>query len=271
MNKKALFLDLDGTLLNDRREITDGNRSAICQALEMGHKIIINTGRPLVSALKQAEILGLTSEGCYLIAYNGGILYDIAEHRVISRSTLPLHLVRAVFAEANRRGIHVQTYSETEVLVEPRCDDEGVRRYCDKILMTYRVIPDVRELQEEPVKVLYLDYYDQEPLREFKKWIDAQFGDSLDTFFSCKEYVEVVPKGLNKGNALLEMASLLGIPVEHTVAAGDEANDEMMIRAAGVGVCMRNGTEALKAIADYVTERDNNQDGIREIIEKFLL
>ena len=63
MNSKIFFTDLDGTLLNDRKEITPGNRAAISEALSAGHKIVIATGRPLASARIQAERLGLTGEG----------------------------------------------------------------------------------------------------------------------------------------------------------------------------------------------------------------
>ena len=81
--KKALFLDLDGTLLNDKKEITPGNYHAIRQALGEGHKIIIATGRPLASAIKQAERLGLTEKGCYVISFNGGVIFDMGNQEVI--------------------------------------------------------------------------------------------------------------------------------------------------------------------------------------------
>ena len=69
MDRKILFTDLDGTLLNDKKEITPGNQEAIDEALAKGHYVVISTGRPLVSARIQAERLGLTKEGCYAITY----------------------------------------------------------------------------------------------------------------------------------------------------------------------------------------------------------
>ena len=71
-NTRILFTDLDGTLLNDKKEITPGNQEAINQALEAGHKVVISTGRPLASGLIIAERAGLVKEGCYIIAFNGG-------------------------------------------------------------------------------------------------------------------------------------------------------------------------------------------------------
>ena len=271
MDGKALFLDLDGTLLNDHKEITSGNRAAISKVLLAGHKIIINTGRPLASAIMQAQALHLDGAGCYLAAYNGGVLYDMEHRSVISKVSIPVELVKLTFEEANRRNIHIQTYSDTKVLVEPRCDDNEIRHYCEQINMTCQVIPSVRELVQEPVKMLLINYQDPSPLEEFRKWIYSWADTLLDAFFSCNEYLEIVSKGLNKGHALRQMAALLHVPLENTVAAGDAQNDLPMIQAAHVGVCMCNGCEECKKAADYVTIRDNNSDGIAEVIEKFIL
>lgn len=267
---KALFLDLDGTLLNDEKEITPGNRAAIEKALAAGHRVVITTGRPLVSAIEQARRLDLTGPGCYLIAFNGGIIYDLGAKEVIFEETVPLDLVQAIFDEANRRGLHIQTYDERQVLVEPRCDGEAVRRYCSIILMEHSVVPSVAALTREPAKMLLIDFQDKAPLEDFRQWVLGQYGDKLDSFFSCEQYLEIIPRGLSKGSALLQLAGLLGIPQENTVAAGDAANDLSMLKAAGVGVAMCNGTEEAKAAADTVTTRDNNHDGIAEVIEKYL-
>lgn len=271
MNTKAFFLDLDGTLLNDKKEITRGNRIAISKALDAGHKIIITTGRPLISAMQQAKALSLDGPGCYLIAYNGGILYDTEHQKIISQVSIPIELVKLTFEEANRRNIHIQTYDDTRVLVEPRCNDNEVRRYCGLINMTHRVIPDIHELDKEPVKMLLINYEDPSPLEEFRKWVSTWADTLLDAFFSSNEYVEIVPKGLNKGTALRQMATLLHIPPENTISAGDAQNDIPMIQAAHTGVCMYNGCIECKAAADYITKRDNNHDGVAEVIEKFIL
>lgn len=271
MDKKTLFSDLDGTLLNDQKEITPENRAAIDRALAQGHRIVITTGRPLVSAIKQAETLGLTSPGCYLIAYNGGVIYDMGERKIIFQRTLPLELVRKVFSEANRLGTHIQTYSDTQVLVEPRNDDEAVRRYCSLIKMDFSVIPDVNQLTQEPVKMLLIDYHDQTALEHFRQWLLSWGAGQLDTFFSCDQYLEVVTTGLSKGSALKQLCQTLDIPLESTCAVGDAANDIDMIEAAHIGAAMANGIDEAKAASNYITTRDNNHSGVAEVIERFIL
>ncbi|MCC8075160.1 MAG: Cof-type HAD-IIB family hydrolase [Clostridiales bacterium] len=271
MNQKIIFLDLDGTLLNDRKEITPGNRAAIDHALAAGHKVVIATGRPLVSAVQQAEKLDLTTPGCYLIAFNGGILYDMGRREILFQETISLDLVRQVFAEANRRGMHIQTYNDRDVLVEPRCDGAAVRRYCDLIHMEYQVIPSVEAVTEEPVKMLLIDREDRAPLEAFRDWVIDWSDGALDSFFSSPYYLEIVRKGLNKGNAIRQMCALLGIPIENSCAVGDADNDLPMLRAAHVGAAMANATAEVKAAGNYITQRDNNHDGVAEVIERFLL
>lgn len=271
MNKKALFLDLDGTLLDDRREITEGNKKAIDQALAIGHKVIIATGRPLVSALAQAEKLGLTEEGCYVISFNGGMIYDMGAEKVVYCKSVEQRLVEQVFAEARRRGIHLQTYDEKYVLVDDFYSQDFLDRYCKKVGMEYQKIASVKDLKMEPCKMLAIDYQGQTELKEFIRWIQEELGEELIAFFSSQEFVEIIPKGLGKGNALQRLSGMLGIPMENTLAAGDQENDLSMICDAGVGCAMANAVPTVKEAADYITERDNNHDGIQEIIERFML
>lgn len=271
MDGKILFLDLDGTLLNDEKECTEGNRRAIARALSMGHRVVVASGRPLKSALLQAERLGLAGQGCYVIAYNGAVIYDCSRRREVFRKTLPLEALYAVFDEANRRHVHIQTYSEDSVIVEPGNDDEAVRRYCGLSGMDFQVVADIRrDLPEPPVKALLIDFQDRTPTAAMERWIRTHLRGAVGCYFSSQHYLEVVPVGMNKGYAVTALCRKLGIPVQNAIAVGDEANDISMLRAAGVGAAMQNAVPEVKAAADYITERDNNHDGIEEVIGRFL-
>ena len=272
MKKKLLFLDLDGTLLNDEKQITAGNRSALTEALARGHGVIITTGRPLTSAMAQARKLGLDGPGCYLIAYNGAAVYDWAQQKQIFSRALPLETVYRVFDLVNGEGEHIQTYDSRDVLVEPRGENEALARYCMLSGMSFRVIGDVRQaLTEEPVKCLVINYREKTGLLRIQDRIRRELDDLVDCFFSCDQYLEVVPKGMNKGLAVARMCQMLGVEIADAVAVGDEANDLSMIRSAGVGVAMANGTGEVKAAANYITTRDNNHDGVAEVVERFLM
>ena len=269
MKKRLLFLDLDGTLLNDAKEITTGNREALERTLQRGHGVIIATGRPLKSALALAKRLGLDKPGCYTIAYNGAKVYDWSKQETIFSRTHEIPPVLRVFEKANEMGEHIQTYDSLDVLVEPRGDDEAVRRYCQQVGMTFRVIDDVRtDLKEKPVKCLAINYEKKDGLLKMQEWIRTEMKE-LDCFFSCEWFLEIVPKGMNKGEAVKMLCNLLGVEIENAVAVGDAANDLAMLQAAGIGVAMINGSDEVKAAADYITVRDNNHDGVAEVADKF--
>ena len=270
-NTKALFTDLDGTFLTDDKQITSENREAMNQLLSKGHKAIITTGRPLPSAVIQAQKLGLTEEGCYLIAYNGGVLYDTYHETVLFEKLLPKEYVLQIADEANRRKIHIQAYDRERVLVEPRCDNDIVRFYCGRIDMEFGVIDSFSSLKETPAKLLLIDRHNKAVLEDMQGWIRNHFDEVIDCFFSCDEFLEIMSKHLNKGNGLRMMADHLGIDIKDTIAAGDAENDLSMIRAAGIGCAMINGSKIVKDSADYITQADNNHGGVAEVIRKFIL
>ena len=270
-NTRILFLDLDGTLLNDQKEITPGNRQAIEQAIAAGHKVVIASGRPLKSTLLQAGRLGLAGEGCYVIAYNGAVIWDCAEKRQSVRKTLEPEDLFALFDEANKRELYIHTYDREDVIVQPWNDGETVRRYCGLIHMEHRVMEDLTELSEPPVKALAIDFENRARLEAMRQWIQTNLEGRVDCFSSNRALLEIVPVGVNKGSAIRALCRRLDLPLENAVAAGDEGNDIPMLQAAGVGVAMQNATAPVKAAADYITERDNNHDAIAEIIHRFIL
>ena len=269
MGAKALFLDLDGTLLNDKKQVTPDNRRAMEKALSEGVRIFVTSGRPLKSALLQAKTIGLDGPGCYVIAYNGGVIYDCTAKTELFQKTLDFADLYAIFDEADRRGVYIQTYDREDVVVERHNDSAIARRYCEAIHMEFRLIDSVRQLPAPPPKALLIDFNGREKTEQMRLWIEKHMGGRVDTFFSSQFYLEAVPAGINKGEALREVCALLQIPIAEAVAAGDEANDISMIEAAGIGVAMQNAAAQVKAAADVITQRDNNHDAIAEVIDRF--
>jgi len=272
MSAQILFTDLDGTLLTDRKEITPGNRQAVNDALAAGRRIVVTSGRPLVSSLDQARRLELAGPGCYVIAYNGAEIYDCSQEKSVFRRTVAMEELLAVFAEARRRRAFIQTYDNEQVVIEPWCDPAAAQWYTSRLGMSYRVIGDVgRDLSAPPVKALLIDREETGVLDDMEGWIRSELSGRVDCFRSSVWLLEVVAAGVNKGAAVERLCRMLGIPLSDAIAAGDEANDVSMIRTAGVGAAMANAVPAAKEAAGYITSRDNNHDGVAEIIRMFML
>lgn len=265
---KAIFLDLDGTLFTDDKQFSPKNKAALSRALDAGHQIVITTGRPLVSAAAQAQALGFDKKGCYVIAFNGGEIYDMYHKKSLYRKTIPLPLVRRIFDAAYERGLHCQTYNAHEILAEHETD--ALCRYSEITKVPYRIVPDViAALKEEPVKMIVMDYEDPQKLQTYLQETAAVVSGKIDRFFSCPEYLEHVAPEVSKGAAVKMLCARTGIPLCNTIAAGDAENDISMIQAAAIGCAMKNAIPAVKEAADYITENDNNHDGVAEIVEKF--
>ena len=270
MERRILFTDLDGTLLDDQKNITPGNQAAIDEALALGHIIVISTGRPLASALIQAERLGLTKSGCYAITYNGAQIYDMYNHKTVYGKGLPREIAAPLFQAAQERDLHIQTYNSTHVLTA--ADTPEVRKYSEVIKIPYEVIDDISEaLTEDPYKLIAINFDDHQKLLDYQSEVLSAYAGTLDSFFSNDAYLEIVPTGISKGFAVHWMCEHLGIPLENSVAAGDAQNDIAMLEAAHIGAVMCNAFPGIAEHGNYVTKADNNHDGVAEIIHRFIL
>lgn len=270
MNNKILFVDLDATLLCDDKSISERNREAISRMLAEGHYIALATGRPVESGRVVARELGLTMPGCYMIAFNGAVLYDCAADRVLFKRSIPIDVVQELFERAKRAGLYVQTYTNTDIITTKHTKE--LDYYKERSGLSYKLSENVLDLlDEEPQKVLLIALEDKERLIKFQKENLKWERGKCNSFFSCAEYLEYCPPDTSKGTGIEFLTQILNMPSDATVAVGDEQNDITMIKKAHVGVAMKNGIQELKDVADYVTEHDNNHDAIAEVIEKFIL
>lgn len=270
--KKILFTDLDGTLLNSEKLVSDGNRAAIQRLLDAGHYLVVATGRPVTSAFKVAKNLGLTMPGCYMVAYNGAVIFDCAKECICMEHTLPLEYARYIFEEADKYGIYIQSYGVDDIILT-RQDTPELDYYCkgNRNALKYELCDDVcSNLGKNPNKVLLISM-DEEKLLHFQREHKAWEEETCDSVFSCKEFLEYVPKGISKGSGVKALCDMLNVSIENAFAAGDERNDISMIEAAGVGIAMKNAQDEVKQAADYITENDNDHDAIAEVIERLIL
>ena len=265
MQTKMIFLDIDGTLVDKNKQLPPKNKAAIDAALNIGHKVFICTGRPLSSVIKLLPVFGLERPGCYAITYNGGLIYDAYEKKSVYKKTLTMEQVK-------QQKIHAQTYTDEYFICE---EYNEVGNYYAKVgQLDRKVVDDIFvELNgQEPCKVLCMAHgHDHEKLEEFRRSLEDWSAGILDVCFSCPEFLEFMPYGINKGNAIRFMSEFLNIPMENTIAVGDAENDITMIKAAAVGAVMKNAGEDIKVYGNYITERTNDEAGVAEVIEKFML
>lgn len=270
-DKKVLFLDMDGTTLDDKQRISEENTQALRRVAQAGHEVVIATGRTYSSAAYLRKHYGLDRIGCrYMIVCNGAAILDCETGEFLFSRTLPLEHAYNLIDAARREGVYLHTYASDKVLTEQ--DDENLAHYISRTNMEVLIVPDLKAaLKAPPYKMLGINVHEQKALCRFRDMLSGWSEDKVDMYFSCAEYLEFVPKGISKGAALRIFCERMDIPAKNTVAAGDENNDISMIKAAGVGCAVANASENVKASADYVTVRDHNHSAVAEIAERFML
>ncbi len=267
---KILFTDLDGTLLDGEKKISAHTLNMIHHMQQEGHKFVLSSGRPLNSVLAVSEQFGFTGPGSYVSAFNGGLIYDCYEKKTLLRSAIPFAYVQYIFDRAREAGHHAHTYSATHIISLK--DSPELAHYTRHVKMPSIVTEDVLSvLTEEPMKIIIMDLEGRERLEKFRSDLEPWAAGKVSSTFSSPLLLEYGSLASTKGNGIRFLCDYLHVPIENSVAAGDEENDTTMLEAAGIGVAMANGTDIAKAAADYTTEHDNNHDGIAEIIEKFIL
>lgn len=268
--KNLLFTDMDGTLLKSDNTISESLKNAIDAMTANGHSLILTSGRPLPSILEVKVKLGLNYPNMYIISNNGGLIYDCEQSRPVLEKKVSSEVIRKVVSLANRAGIHVHSYTATDIV--GFSEDEEVKYYRSRIHMPFIQVDDIAGyLKDGAYKVQLIHLTDRDELEKLRLEIVQELGNEVDAFFSNDQYLEILPKGINKGDAVLFLEKHLAVPHSHTFAAGDADNDLSMINAAGTGIAMKNASKEIKEAADIITANDNDHDGLLEIISKHFM
>ena len=264
-DRKIFFFDLDGTLLTTKKDISPRTMDALKKFTDAGNYFCINTGRAIDSAKAVYRGLGLNFQGSFLCGCNGTEIYSVDEEKYVYKTGVPLDLVPVIMDMAKKFDIHCHTYNDTHIVTS--MNDECMDYY-RRVIKTPLLITDdvVKELPSPPPKMIAIELHDKMKQENFRKALDEVVGDKLTLLYSSPYYLEIFPKEAGKGNAVKRLADILGVPIENTYAAGDEENDISMLEAAGVGVAMLNGKDAVKKVSDVVTTYDNDHDGLADII-----
>lgn len=267
-NTKKIFLtDLDGTILNDKKVITPRTMKALIEYVSRGNVFGICTGRDINSAKAVYDGLGVKLAGSFVIAFNGGQIYDVDNKKTVYRTGIDVKMGQEILKIAKDWGIHVHTYNDDFILTVAY--NECIEYYRRVIKTPVIVADDIGPFMDKPLcKMICIELHDHEKQEGFRKEIERLYGDSLDLMYSNEYYLELIPKGSGKGSALKWLSDYLGIKPENTMAAGDADNDSSMVAAAGLGIAMINGDDKIKKAADVITEEDNNHDGIAPFLEK---
>ncbi len=264
MKYKLIALDVDGTLFNSKREVTQPVMAAIEAAKAKGVSVTISTGRGFQSAKPVADLIGA---GPYVINYGGAQISNAKSGEIVSISTLPAALLKEAIELARSLGLHIHVYDHDGVFYYDT-ENEWSRLYAERSLLTGKAAGDLLQNEWDTPKALCVG--DPAAIKRAITAFTDHFGERLRISTSDARYLEINAPGTNKAVALKKLEELLDIKREEIIAVGDDLIDLEMIAYAGLGVCMANGADAVKAVADYIAP-GNDEDGVAHVIEKFIL
>lgn len=266
---KILFTDLDGTLLNNQSMVSENTKSFLDNFIHAGNKLVLSSGRPLNSILEVKELAGLDYPGILIISYNGALIFDCDSKSAILEKRLPLSYVAYLQAQAKSQNLHIQTYTDNEVI--NTSEDDEIRFYRRRIHLPLILTEDYASfLKKEPFKMLAIHLKDHGRLTDFCDSIADWASDKVQYIFSNDYYLEIFNKDAGKGNAVRYVCNYFNIPRSDTYAAGDAENDISMLEAAGCGIAMLNAADLVKKSADAITVKDNDNDGLAEYMRTVL-
>ena len=269
MKYKLLVLDVDGTLLNDEREISKRTLAALLKVQQMGVRIVLASGRPTYGLMPLAKTLELGNYGGFVLSYNGCQIIKAQNGEILFERRINPEMLPYLEKKARKNGFAIFTYHD-DTLITDSPDNEYIKN--EALLNNLKIIKEDEfstAIDFAPCKCMLVSDK-EEALIELEQHWEKRLAGTLDAFRSEPYFLEVVPCGINKANTLGALLEHLEVTREEAIAVGDGVCDVTMLQLAGMGVAMGHSQDSVKVCADYVTA-SNEEDGVALAVEKLIL
>lgn len=270
---RMIGLDLDGTLLNTQKELTENTRRVLTEAIDSGILVLVATGRPFTGIPEELR----TFPGIhYALTSNGARVLDTDHNKLLIEHLLPMESAKKALRIFEKYDTLSEIYFDGQGYADAAKLDEVGKYHHDPNMRNYvrttRIpVPDIWDViakenrNMDKVQALFADVDERE-----QAWKELSELKELELVGSLSYNIEINATGVNKGTALVALGEMLGIPREAIMACGDGDNDVHLLREVGFGVAMANAQPQVKDAADYITS-SNDEEGVARAIEKFAL
>lgn len=276
MKIKVIVLDIDGTLLNSEKKISDLTKNALIQAQQNGVKIILASGRPTVGMLALTKELEMDKHHGLIVSFNGSQVVDCETHEILFNQTMPINECKALLEHLKKFDVIPMITREDVMYVHdvykcnisiPNNPNFNVIQY-ESRGGSYKLceVDDLATFADFPQnKILVAG--SPEYLKENYLSMSEPFKGLLNSMFTASIYYEFTALGIDKAHALDTVLKPLGIHRDEVISFGDGHNDISIINYAGIGIAMANAVEDLKRAANEIT-LSNDEDGIYHSLMK---
>lgn len=270
LDVKLIALDLDDTLLNDEREITDETVEVLRECARRGIYIVLCSGRAedaILPFVRRLEIAGMEA-GRFLIAINGCSIFDLHKRQQIFCRKVDADVLLRANQIAEEHGLRSEVYTPDTIYY--REETKWTKLDVDLCGLKGAKVDDYDEFLKTGFTKMLIPG-EPEELLKLQKILRDEFKERAVIFTSKPYFLELLPPNCGKGEAVEWLCNSLGFGIQKAMGFGDSMNDESLIRMAGYGVAMCNGLDEIKKIANFVTQKDNNHDGIADFLKSKVL
>lgn len=269
---ELIAIDLDGTLLDDNKELSQTNIDALKEAISQDVHVVICTGRTLPSIRHILDQLEGGKGDEYLILQNGAVIQQLPDYEVVHETVLTSDDRQAIYDMfmANRRpDVQIVGFDADHLYL---IDDEEANAAVTndaKILNTAITHAKFEDILNLDTLYKFVAFSETEHIDDLLSKIPESLYEQVHIVRSLPVAIEFIPKLANKANGLTALMAKLDIKAENVMTIGDELNDLEMVKFAGLGVVMENGHPDVKAVADEIT-LTNNESGVAHAIRRFV-
>ena len=268
INYGLIVSDFDGTLVKNDSTIAQKDKLAIEEYVKAGGAFAISTGRMPSGILSRARELGLKG---VISCCQGAIILDVESGKFILEGRLPYDTTYNVVRVMEEMGLHIHIYDEWSFY--SNTDDEALKMYEFALKEKAKLVLDkplsefIKENNFCTYKILAI--VPPEDSEDVLQKLKAYNFPDCEVTKSAEFLVEVINQKYSKGTAVEFLANYYRVPLEKTIAMGDQLNDISMIQAAGLGVAVQNADDRLKIYADFISSCTNEEGAVSDIIDKF--
>lgn len=272
---KLIALDMDGTLLNQNKEITETCQAAVREACRAGKEVVFCSGR---SPSELREYLEILPEVNYVIGASGGVLYHAGQRKLLCKHSFEQGLLGELvkrLSRVNKEAVFVCVAGIQAYTTSPHCfhisDYLGAacqELFSNSMIHVMDMEPFVRwkSGMVEKFSAYFRTWEEWEAAKELIRDLEPKMAVAT----TGVRDIECTPLGVTKALGLQDLSRYLDIPVEEMIMVGDSENDLAALKAAGLSLAMENGIPEAKEIADSVVP-DNEHNGAAYAIRHYLL
>lgn len=267
MAYEILALDVDGTLVNSKKEVSKATKEALIDIQKQGIKVVIASGRSTAGIMPVAKEIWLNVFGGYILSYNGGMITNCETGETVYSVCLPEGMVPEIYDFSVKHKTGIMTYHNNEIIAENDAD-RYIQIDAKACGINIHVVDDFPKQVTYPVNKCLLT---GEPhhLEQVEPLAAEEFKGRLSVYRSEGFYLEMMPLGIDKGYGMSRLLRIIGLKRSQMIACGDGYNDIPMIEYAGLGVAMGNAHDSVKLKADYIAQT-HDEDGIIDVINRFI-